>query len=204
MRNGMSKLAVLFLAGALALGLVAGQQNTVDSPPQAAAWDDICSVALDGDVGSSDAALTAGGNTLGMANPAAVYCRELGYEYRIVNTDDGQQGMCGFPDGSECNEWGFLQGKCGQRHSYCARHGYDLKTKTDGKNAFSKEYSECVYNKREIGAATELMGLSQKVTRGTLAVEQSSVSPERGVSVGTVPSSFDWRNQGGQNWMTSV
>jgi C1A family cysteine protease len=204
MRNRGRKLALLFLAGAFALGLVAGGQDTLHSSPQATAWHDTCGGALDADVGSSDVALTAGGNALGMANPAAVYCRELGYEYRVVDTGEGQQGICAFPDGSECNDWRFLQGKCGQSHSYCARQGYDLTTKTDGKNAFSKEYSECVRDKREIGAATELMGLSQKATRGAFAVGQSAAPPEPGVSAVGVPSSFDWRHYNEQNWMTSV
>ena len=29
-----------------------------------------------------------------MSNPAALYCRELGYEYRVVKGEDGDQGEC--------------------------------------------------------------------------------------------------------------
>jgi C1A family cysteine protease len=143
-------------------------------------------------------------NALGMANPAAVYCRELGYDYRIVETEEGDQGLCGFPDGSECNEWMFLQGQCGQSHSYCAKHGYGSKIKTDGRNALSKVYSVCTRGQQEIGAATDLMGLSQKSTKGSLPVEASvGSSGEEDPMVGA-PSSFDWRDYAGQNWMTSV
>jgi len=152
----------------------------------------------------SDAALGCSGNAPGMANPAAVYCEELGYEYRSVDTNEGQQGVCILPGGSRCNEWTFLQGKCGQGYSYCARHGYGSKTKADGKNPLSREYSVCLRDGEEIGAATELMGLSGKATRGTLPVEQGASPSEEGVSVGSVPSSFDWRNHDGQNWMTAV
>jgi putative hemolysin len=152
----------------------------------------------------SDAGLGCDGSAPGMANPAAVYCEELGYEYRSVDTNEGQQGVCILPGGSRCNEWSFLQGKCGQGYSYCARHGYGSKTKTDGKDPLSREYSVCLRDGEEIGAATELMGLSAKATRGTLPVEQSSSPPEEWVSVGSVPSSFDWRNHDGQNWMTAV
>jgi putative hemolysin len=150
-----------------------------------------------------DAPSGCGGDGLGMANPAAVYCRELGYEYKIVDTDEGQHGICIFPGGTECEGWRFLKGKCGQSHSYCARQGYDLITKTDGNNPFSREYSVCVRDQEKIGAATELMGLSEKATKGSVPVAQSPAPPEEGGLVGAPPS-FDWRNYSGQNWMTPV
>ena len=200
MRNRGRRLAAFFVVAAFALGVAAvgwageggpsqGEQGTLGEYSPATDWYGACG-------GSSGAAL-------GMANPAAVYCRELGYSYRIFGTDEGQQGVCVFPDGSECNDWGFLQGNCGQSYSYCARQGYDLISKTDGKNPFSSEYSVCVHDRREVGVATELMGLSQKSTKGASPVGQTLGSPEGEGSVGAPPS-FDWRNYNGQNWMTSV
>jgi subtilisin-like proprotein convertase family protein/putative hemolysin len=153
---------------------------------------------------ATDATLVCGGDGLGMANPAAVYCRELGYEYQIVDTDKGQYGICVLPDGGRCADWSFLEGTCGARYSYCARQGYDSITRTDGRNPFSRTYSVCVRGREEIGAATELMGLSEKATKGSVPVAQSPAAPTEGGSVGSPPSSFDWRNYGGQNWMTSV
>ena len=141
---------------------------------------------------------------LGMANPAATYCKDLGYEYRITQTDKGEEGICVFPDGGECEEWKFLAGKCGRERSYCAKQGLDLVTKTDGKNPLSREYAECVDGKQEVGAATELMGLSQKATRSSIPALGSEPLPEQGPVTGTPPSSFDWRNEDGQDWMTSV
>lgn len=188
------------LAGALALGVAAlgwtaeggGSQREggVDNLSQVSEARDACE-------GTSEGAL-------GMSNPAAVYCRELGYDYRIVETDEGEQGVCAFPNGSECNDWTFLEGKCGQSHSYCARHGYGSKVKTDGMNGLSKVYSVCTRGKEEIGAATDLMGLSEESTKGSLPIEPSvGSSGDEGPLVGA-PSSFDWRSYGGQNWMTSV
>jgi subtilisin-like proprotein convertase family protein/putative hemolysin len=150
-----------------------------------------------------DAASSCGEDALGVANPAAVYCRELGYEYEIVDTAGGQYGTCVLPNGSRCDGWSFLEGKCGESYSYCARQGYDSITRTDGSNSFSRAYSVCVHDQEEIGAATELMGLTEKATKGSLPVAQSTTPPEEGGSVGS-PSSFDWRNYSGQNWMTSV
>ena len=76
---------------------------------------------------------------IGMANPAAVYCSELGFEYEIVNTLDGQKGVCKFSDGSQCDGWDFLIGRCGQEFSYCLQNGYNLATFSDGNNPFSQE-----------------------------------------------------------------
>jgi len=191
MLTGKSRRATIAALAVCAVLLTVCWQRGAASPPAA-------------DVAANDIASICNGNAPGMANPAAVYCRELGYEYEIADTDEGQSGACIFPDGSQCNEWSFLQGKCGQSRSYCARHGYGLITKTDGKNPLSREYSVCVRGRGEIGAATELMGLSEEATRGSLPVEQSSSPPEEGVSAVGVPSSFDWRTYRDQNWMTPV
>ena len=66
--------------------------------------------------------------SVSMPNPAAVYCHALGYKYKIVTDEEGNQyGVCIFPDGTECLGWDFYRGKCGQEWSYCNLHGYDLK-----------------------------------------------------------------------------
>jgi putative hemolysin len=68
----------------------------------------------------------AGQDVAGMANPAAVYCEGLDYEMETVETDAGQDSACVFPDGSQCGQWDFLAGRCGQEFSYCEQQGYDL------------------------------------------------------------------------------
>ena len=50
----------------------------------------------------------------GLPNPASVYCVDLGYELTIVDEPEGQVGMCNFPDGTQCEEWSFFEGECGQ------------------------------------------------------------------------------------------
>ena len=161
--------------------------------------------ALGGGIASGDATSSCGGNAPGMANPAAVYCHELGYEYQTANTDQGQYGICSFPDGSKCGGWSFLEGKCGESYSYCARQGYDLITRSDGKNSISRDYAVCVHGQKEIGAVTELMDLSVKATRGASPVEQEPTPPGEGEAPALgLPSSFDWRNYGGEDWMTTV
>jgi len=143
-----------------------------------------------------------------MADPAAVYCHELGYEYQVVDGAKGQYGVCDFPDGSSCDAWRFLEGMCGQGYSYCAKQGYGLITKTDGKDSLSRAYSVCVQGQQEIGSVTELMRLSEKATKGSVRPEQSPVPPAESPSAESkapsAPSSFDWRSYNGQDWMTSV
>lgn len=114
---------------------------------------------------------------VGMANPAAVYCNELNYRYRIDNEPRGQVGYCIFPNNNRCDEWQFLEGKCGQEWSYCAINGYDIITKSNtttktginpfsriiktNRNPFSIEYAVCVAKDgTEIGSVTELMSLA--------------------------------------------
>lgn len=49
----------------------------------------------------------------GLANPAAVYCEEKGYDYEIRTAEDGSQsGVCITPDGDECDGWAFYRGTC--------------------------------------------------------------------------------------------
>jgi uncharacterized protein len=46
-------------------------------------------------------------------NPASAHCQEQGGTVEIVETDDGQVGICVFDDGRECEEWAYYrQGEC--------------------------------------------------------------------------------------------
>jgi putative hemolysin len=47
-----------------------------------------------------------------VANPASVYCEEQGGTVEIVETDDGQVGVCVLDDGRECEEWAYYRGEC--------------------------------------------------------------------------------------------
>lgn len=72
---------------------------------------------------TKDATVGGGAN---LANPASVYCEGLGYELELRSDDAGSYGVCIFPDGTECEEWDFLSGRCGQEHSYCVKEGFVL------------------------------------------------------------------------------
>jgi putative hemolysin len=152
-----------------------------------------------------------------ISNPAAVYCVDLGYDYQIVEeAGGGQVGYCVLPDGSTCDGWDFLEGTCGQEHNYCAQQGYDTVTRNDGKNPFSRQYAVCVgEGGREVMQVTEMFNLME---RSTGCAGETTEIPQREVEKDippedmkpvpvrdeAPPSSFDWRNYNGYNWVTSV
>jgi inhibitor of cysteine peptidase len=48
-----------------------------------------------------------------MANPASQNCRAKGGRLEIRADQKGNEtGFCVFPDGSSCDEWAFMDGKC--------------------------------------------------------------------------------------------
>lgn len=49
-----------------------------------------------------------------IANPASVYCEQQGGRVEIVDTPQGQQGICVLADGTRCDEWAFFRGQCPQ------------------------------------------------------------------------------------------
>ncbi len=63
-----------------------------------------------GQVGAEDPS----DQTVGLANPASVYCTESGYAMEIRTDESGAQyGVCIFDDGTECEEWAYYRGECG-------------------------------------------------------------------------------------------
>ncbi|MCK5020628.1 MAG: DUF333 domain-containing protein [Candidatus Peribacteraceae bacterium] len=169
----------------------------------------------------------------GMANPAAYYCEYLGYEYIMEKTESGESGICVLEENvTECDSWDFFEGKCGMEFSYCTKHGYNIETETDGKNPYSPEYAVCIPKKilssesntgpMERIAVTDLIGLSEKISTEFVTenknpeivnehvIKKDLERPETITSIDTnmvtqsLPSTFDWRNKDGENWLTPV
>lgn len=148
-----------------------------------------------------------GVNEIGVSNPAAAYCLDLGYEYEIRSERDGsQKGYCIFNKKEGCEEWEFLSGKCGVKYSYCAKEGYRLKVKKDGKNQFSSEYAVCVKGRKEIGSVTDLINIGEKISKDSFVEipKKKDKDPLFKTKTRTLPSKFDWRDYKGENWMTPV
>lgn len=165
-----------------------------------------------------------GTSYFGMDNPAAVYCRQMGYDYHTETAADGSQnGYCTFPDGEVCEQWSFLNGTCGQEHSYCAQQGYAIRTRPSG-GEFSPAHAVCVLPTRlDAGIqsntevpVTELFSLSARargcpdgncINTNTAPVIFSAPVEQQApltASVMAAPASFDWRNYSGADWVTPV
>lgn len=117
-----------------------------------------------------------------VANPAAVYCIESGYSYEIESNDQGEYGICIFPDESECMEWDFFNGSCGEE--------FAQQTDISGKlEATAPDFPEKPAQKLLLGAT------------------QSGFGSEYNYSD---YAAWDWRNPPagtvfeGNDWMTSV
>ncbi|MCD4673523.1 MAG: DUF333 domain-containing protein [Anaerolineaceae bacterium] len=154
-----------------------------------------------------------GSLVLSMANPAAIYCEELGYTYTTFSAPSGDYSICRFPDGTQCDSWDFLEGKCGAKFSLCTRLGYDVKLVQDGENEFTPEYAVCVDHDGQVIAKmtilTDLISKMAPCETGdnqalTLPFEPQSFTVIHGVTPFEVPSSFDWRNYMGNNWLPPV
>jgi len=99
-----------------------------------------------------------------LKNPAAVYCKELGYEY-IIETwiDGGQIGLCKLPNNQTVDAWAFLSGKVAKEYSYCKKHNYEIKTvenKDTCSSVYSSECAVCVMKDGREVEVTKLMNLS--------------------------------------------
>lgn len=71
-------------------------------------------------------------------NPAAVYCKDLGYKL--------EAGDCIFPDESKCKEWSFFRGKCGQQFTFCGQQGFTIENITDNMGTWTAEYAVCIFD----------------------------------------------------------
>ena len=68
----------------------------------------------------------------GIGNPAAIYCKALGYEYEIEKTKEGEIGYCILPNGVKVDEWKFFNCEEWKEYSYCEINGLKAENRSDG------------------------------------------------------------------------
>jgi putative hemolysin len=99
-----------------------------------------CGSSEPGEIGEAPSAL---------ANPASVYCANLGYSLESHRTTSGDEYLVRlFPDGSSCEEWNFYRGICGHRFSYCNTHGGQIMHRSENHAGASYSYGVCVFPDR--------------------------------------------------------
>ena len=144
--------------------------------------------------------------TLQMANPAALYCTLLGYDYQILETEQGQQGIVVLPSGETCDAWEFYRGRCGAEYSYCARLGLRTSTRETSSDSYVGECAVCVdENGIEVGTVGELIGMHDHAGEGEGGLDLP-IEPAPGSRDGEplpepptrdLPPSFNWLDEGG-------
>ncbi|NQV14681.1 DUF333 domain-containing protein [bacterium] len=75
------------------------------------------------------------GSETQIANPASVYCVELGYTIK--------EEQCVFPDGESCEQWDFFTGDCGTEFSFCENNGGKIIIKSGEDCTFSQTCTYC-------------------------------------------------------------
>jgi len=162
--------------------------------------------------------LLVGSLAFALADPSMAYCDKMGYKSTITKTSAGETGIC-IVNGTSYDSWAFFQGKVGQQYSYCTKKGYDTKTQISPA-PYSIPYAVCVPKKGTVKSASTtsnitMLDLMINNRDGILGSKVSSMSVLGGAtpsgvkaasisSSGALPSSFDWRNVNGSNWMTPV
>jgi len=140
----------------------------------------------------------------GFQNPAAEYCTKMGYEYKTVKTDAGERGICVLPNGDEVDAWAFYRGECATQFSYCAKMGWPVAAEAQG-DSYSDKCCTCVLPNGSHKTVSELLDLG---LHGAVAIDTpmdaGSYEATAAEGEGELPDSFDWRNKGGQDWMTPV
>jgi len=152
--------------------------------------------------------LGGGESIVGMGNPSAVYCQDLGYEFGTINEETGERGICIFSEDQQCDAWQFLGGTCGEQYSYCAQQGYNSALEDDPPGSARSSVMCVDDNYQAIGPALELMELHEKSLGNNVSLDESEPlkqSPQLFPAVldFSPPTSFDWRNNNG-NWLTLV
>ena len=148
---------------------------------------------------------------IGVRNPAAVYCTEMGYEYKIEKAKSGERGICVMPNNEECDAWAFYRGECGREFSYCAKRGWLVATKAK-KDCFATNCTTCVLPDGSRKTVSELFNLIEKCRVGMKKLDENKwLFYDTGINEKEVkgkkialPNHFDWRNKDGGNWMTPV
>jgi putative hemolysin len=99
-----------------------------------------------------------------LRDPAAVYCKALGYHSSVALDAGGNEvTMCILPDGRAVDGWHFLRGTAAQEYSYCAREGLVQKTvasRTTCAQFLTDTCAVCVKKDGTEVEVTTLMGLS--------------------------------------------
>jgi len=147
-----------------------------------------------------------------IGNPAASYCKLMGYKYTIEKKTNGSmKGKCIFPDGSSTDAWDFFRGKEKKMFSYCSKKGYTMETIVDHSKGYTQETPVCMPKQKERGARfismVDLMKENGDMPDRKYKLFSGKISHVSKISKRTktnLPLNFDWRNYNGHSYIGSI
>lgn len=118
-----------------------------------------------------------------LTNPAAVYCKALGYNYSTTTGPYGSMtGFCTLPNNQKVDEWQFLQGQVAPEYSYCVKQGYQLQTTNDPVTCRVFMTDSCVVCVLPDGSKTEVTKLMKLDFREKLCSNGKCCDPKTDTS----------------------
>ena len=149
----------------------------------------------------------------GFVNPAAKYCKMLGYKYEITTEKDGDEiGICILPNGKRVNAWDFYKGKVAKEFSYAAKLGFDIETEVIKKNGYTIERPVCVRVTKGVGERIPLLEFMEINGEPLILTEGKSATALYDMAkkdanfkvVKSLPTSFDWRDKDGHSYIGPI
>lgn len=104
-----------------------------------------------------------------LANPASVHCEDQGGTVELVETDDGQVGICVLEDGRECEEWAYY------RRGECVPAGRSATTTVEvylTNEALGDPCGEVFPVRREVSTEEPIVGAVEALLAGPTAQER--------------------------------
>jgi putative hemolysin len=106
--------------------------------------------------------------SVGMLNPASVYCQSLGYESITKNGENGAQlSYCRLPNNNDVDAWQFLLGMVATEYNYCSQHGLETRIVNNSNTCIeflTGSCAACILPNGTNVEVTHLMNLSFKET----------------------------------------
>lgn len=159
------------------------------------------------------------GRARALPNPAALYAKQLGYEYKVVSTPEGEKDVVVVEPGVEFDAWDFYRGKVGSQYAYGDFYGYDTICVTENKGSFTVERAVCVSrggNGIKKGERIALEDLMARNHEPLLDRDEWIRWPSGNAETGRMdvygdlpanrdlPISFDWRDRNGVSYIGPV
>jgi C1A family cysteine protease len=150
------------------------------------------------------------------ANPAAIYCEAMGYDYSISRDREGNTiDVCTFPDHSSADAWSFFRGREAQHFSFCEQKGFSMETERIQERNFVRDVPVCVpRSKSSSGKRIQMLELleAENLMKPARRRPVRNLSPtptdtplfSAQKTMAALPQALDWRNFNGKSYIGAV